>query len=223
MEGGLRERKKAATRLALHRAALDLVAERGFDGVTVEAIADAAMVSRRTFSNYFSGKEEALLHGDRERVRRLLELVHDRPAGEGPWEALVHAAGELVAGNDTADPDWFARRRTLRRHPALAVAQVTAYATVERELAAEIARRTPGAARDGDAADPAPVPAADPGDADPDVVLRSRALAATFLTLLRVATEHWLDQHAEEPLADVVHRTLSLAEPAGAVDAARRA
>jgi AcrR family transcriptional regulator len=87
-------------------AAVDLVAAHGFDGVTVEAIADATMVSRRTFSNYFAGKEEALLRGDRERVRRLLELVHARPDGEAPWDALVRAAGQLVGENGAPDPDW---------------------------------------------------------------------------------------------------------------------
>jgi AcrR family transcriptional regulator len=189
--GGLRERKKAATRQALHRAAVELVAEHGFDQVTVEAIADAAMVSRRTFSNYFSGKEEALLHGDRERMRRLVAHVHERPADEGPWPALLGAIEELVADNDDVDPDWLSRRRTLRRHHGLAAAQVTAYATVERELAAEVAARMGGAPD------------------DPDLELRARTTASAFLAVVRVATEHWLDHHAAEPLVTVIRRALA--------------
>ncbi|MEE3922160.1 TetR/AcrR family transcriptional regulator [Micromonospora sp. BRA006-A] len=89
---GLRERKKAATRLALHEAALSLAVEHGPDRITVEAIADAANVSRRTFSNYFGGKEEALFHGDTLRLRRLLRLVADQPAELSPWAALTRAA-----------------------------------------------------------------------------------------------------------------------------------
>src|SRR5215212_8411293 len=102
---GLRERKKMATRQALYEAAVRLAVEHGLERLTVEAIADAADVSRRTFSNYFPNKEEALLWSDRVRVRRLLDLVRERPAEEPPEHALAAAARELITG-DTRDPGW---------------------------------------------------------------------------------------------------------------------
>ena len=81
----LRDRKKAATADALYRAAVRLAIARGLDDVTVEAIADEAEVSRRTFSNYFANKEDALLHGDRARMRRLLDELRGghRPRRRG--------------------------------------------------------------------------------------------------------------------------------------------
>src|SRR5713226_7002153 len=57
---GLRERKKSETRAALSWAAVRLIVERGGENVLVEDIAAAAGVSPRTFSNYFSGKGEAV-------------------------------------------------------------------------------------------------------------------------------------------------------------------
>src|SRR5690625_8011977 len=59
--GGLRERKKRAARIETHRAALELVAERGLGGVTVEMIAERAGISPRTFFNHWATKEAALL------------------------------------------------------------------------------------------------------------------------------------------------------------------
>ncbi|MFF5201440.1 TetR/AcrR family transcriptional regulator [Micromonospora parva] len=189
---GLRERKKAATRLALHEAALRLAADEGIDAVTVEAIADAANVSRRTFSNYFSSKEQALFHGDTMRLHRLLELIREQPVDEAPWTVLSRAAERLteeVFGG--SEPSWLTQRRELRAHPGLAPHQVAAYAAIERELSAELARRLTG----------------------DDVALRSRLLAATFLTILRVAVQHWIE-HPGEPMTETVRTALVAAAPA---------
>src|SRR3954470_3817833 len=162
---GLRERKKVATRQALHEAAVRLTVEHGLDRLTVEAIADAADVSRRTFSNYFANKEEALLWSDRARIARLLEFVAARPAREPPWDAMSAAAIELAAGSSD-DPRWEAQVRLLRGHPALIAQQVTQYAEAERELAQLVSARLP-----------------DREDAE----LEARLLAAALLATLRVA------------------------------------
>lgn len=188
---GLRERKKAATRQALHEAALRLAVRDGLEKVTVEAIADAANVSRRTFSNYFSGKEEAIYHGDATRLQRILELVREQPGGQTPWAVLSHAADtftdELRSKENLA---WLAQRRKLRRHPGLVAQQIVAYGTVERDLAAALAQRMTG----------------------DNVSLKSRLLAATFLTAIRVAIQHW-HEHPDGPLLDAVRIAMAESAP----------
>ncbi|MBE0010762.1 MULTISPECIES: TetR/AcrR family transcriptional regulator [unclassified Arthrobacter] len=57
----LRDRKRTETWAALHNAAARLTLENGPDRVTTEAIAAQANVSARTFFNYFSTKEDAIL------------------------------------------------------------------------------------------------------------------------------------------------------------------
>ena len=57
----MRERKKLATRQALSAAALRLALEHGPQNVRVDDIAEAAGVSPRTYNNYFSSREQAIV------------------------------------------------------------------------------------------------------------------------------------------------------------------
>jgi AcrR family transcriptional regulator len=182
---GLRERKKAATRHALHEAAVRLAIAHGPDRVTVEAIADEAGVSRRTFSNYFANKEEALLYGDHQRIRAMVEMVRARPAAESPWTALTRAAEEFFQQLGDLDPQWVAQGRLVRTQPSLIAAQAQTFAALERELAAEVAERQ----------DPAGV--------------RAQLTAAVFLAAMRVSLNVWLDQPPGVPLWAVVSEALS--------------
>ncbi|MDI2035318.1 hypothetical protein PJL15_02448 [Paenarthrobacter nitroguajacolicus] len=61
IDGGLRERKRVATRLAITAVARSLTAERGLNGYTVEEVCEEAGISRRTFFNYFHSKEDAVI------------------------------------------------------------------------------------------------------------------------------------------------------------------
>lgn len=57
----LRERHKDETWAAIHEAASVAALEGGLAAATVEAIAERAGISRRTFFNYFPTKEDAIL------------------------------------------------------------------------------------------------------------------------------------------------------------------
>lgn len=89
-DSGLRARKKADTRRALSDAALHLAVTRGVDNMTREDIAAMAGVSLRTFTNYFSGKYEAIAFRQSERLRRSIDEFRRR-SDEPLWTAITNA------------------------------------------------------------------------------------------------------------------------------------
>ena len=120
MTSGLRERKKVATRLALHEAALRLVAERGADRVSIDDIAERAGVSPRTFFNYFPSKDDALVGLDPDHPARFAAAFTARPAGESAVQAL-RAVAHDQAIEMAEDPQlWPLRLRVVEADPALA-------------------------------------------------------------------------------------------------------
>src|SRR2546429_9367764 len=89
---GLRERKKQATRKALRDAALRLALERGPDNVRVDDIAGAAGVSPRTYNNYFSSRDQAIVAAvTAEREARVAAAVAARPAPVRLADAVIEA------------------------------------------------------------------------------------------------------------------------------------
>ena len=92
---GLRERKKQATSEALRHAALRLALERGPENVRVDDIADAAGVSPRTYNNYFSSREHAIVAAVIEdREEKIAAAVVGRPAEVSLSEAVIDAVIE---------------------------------------------------------------------------------------------------------------------------------
>jgi AcrR family transcriptional regulator len=148
MTSGLRERKKLATRLALHRAALELVAERGLDTVTVDDIAHRADVSPRTFFNYFSAKDDAVLGLDPAAPQTQADSFLARPAGETPVQALRAVARAQVEAMAEDSELWPLRLQVIEAHPVLIGQLAAGFGASERALAAAVAERTGTSADD---------------------------------------------------------------------------
>jgi AcrR family transcriptional regulator len=85
---GLREIKKSQTREAIADAAGALFRQRGFDRVTIEDVAQAAQVSKKTVFNYFPSKEDLVFHRADDRRADLLDAVLNRPDGVSLLESF---------------------------------------------------------------------------------------------------------------------------------------
>jgi AcrR family transcriptional regulator len=119
MAVGLRERKKLRTREQITEVALRLFGERGFEGTTVDDIAAAADVSRRTFFRYFARKEDVILDWKQQTARELHDALAARPAGESPLAAVQGALATVAAGYGTRPQLTLGLMRVFERPPEL--------------------------------------------------------------------------------------------------------
>lgn len=198
---GLRERKKRATRQALTDAALRLALDQGLEHLTVEEISEAADVSPRTFFNYFSSKEEAILGDDLPRVDRERAAQAVRGSADA-LDGLSHLAESIAAETGQSRERIRMRRELMERYPALIPRMFAAFGDFEAALAAAVALRDGGS----------------PEDARPQLT------AAIAVTALRVAVRRWALGHGDQPLERHVSEMFRLLreELAGPGDGERR-
>lgn len=143
---------RGRVRHALTAAAIDLFLARGYDETTVDEIAEAAGVARRTFFRYFRTKDDAVFPDHDDCLGRVEELLRQAGAGE-PGMAVVRRAAHLVLAMYAEDSAMAVRRYELtRRVPPLREREITTTSRYQRVFADHLGSRHPGRAAGGDAA-----------------------------------------------------------------------
>jgi mycofactocin system transcriptional regulator len=179
-------RPRATTRAEVAHVALELFARRGYDATTVDDVAAAVGVSRRTLFRYYASKPD-LVWGDFDVVLDALRAQLAAAAADESWlEALQRA---IVASNryDPAElPTLRIRMRLITSVPALQAHALVRYAEWRAIVSGFVALRR-GERR---------------GDLLPRLV-GSATLGATM-----GAFEWWVE-HGGDP-ADAVERALAL-------------
>ena len=170
----LRERKKRATREALQAAALRLALEHGPENVRVEDIAEAAGVSPRTYNNYFSSREQAIVAAvAADRAAHVAAAVTARPPEVGLGDAVIDAVvGQYTDSGDHPRDALL----MIAASPALRACYVDTVTTIEGPLVGAIAARCPGI--------------------EP---LTAKALSAGVGAAARVALRQWLQSTTAVP------------------------
>jgi len=160
---------RTATYADIHRAAVELVGERGFDQVTVEQISDRAGVSVGTFLECFPTKESAVVS---DMPAFGAEAVAQFRAGSGThgiYADLAALATSQIAENLDSDAEFLAAARIVMDVPAVAHLVLKNFAVLEGRLADLIADRL----------------------ALEVSTRRVQMIAATFLSAVRVALTRW--------------------------------
>jgi mycofactocin system transcriptional regulator len=184
---GTRGRRPSTSRSELSHIALQLFTERGFDETTVDDIAAAAGIGRRTFFRYFSSKND-LPWGDYDRHLDMMRAhLHSLPADLPVMEALRIAVVEFNRLPPEEIPYHRQRMRLLMTVPTLRAHSTLRY-EAWRSVVAEYAAARLGVPED----DPAP-----------------RAIAWAMLGVALSAYEQWL-RHEEADLTALLDQSLRM-------------
>lgn len=183
-----RERKKLATRQAIHDAAFDLVYRHGLSGTTIEIICDRAGVAPRTFWAYFASKEDAVINRDPDQPGVMRDALLARPEGEDPFAALRSVLESYVSGR-LDDADKAVRRHELiRREPSLMAAVAAQFDDIERALVSAVADRL---------------------GLDVDSDLLPSVLVMAACGACKLAVQRWADRNGEMTFDDLFDAALT--------------
>jgi AcrR family transcriptional regulator len=193
----LRQRRRQRTQQEIAALALELFASEGYAATSVEAIAERALISPRTFYRYFPAKEDVVFHafpGSEAELAQLFRDLADLPLFDALLQASLFLAERLEA-----DPANLRRLALIAEEPQLFARDRRRERDQERLFAAAIAERLP------------------PGSQRRHV---SRTLAGAVLAAVDAALRRWVTEGGRQRLTRWVGEGLEVLRPA--VEAAAR-
>lgn len=183
----LRERKRQLTLELIAKTGLMLFIENGYEATTLDAIAAAAGISRRTFFYYLKSKEEVLLaHGSGNIPRLLRPTFLQQSPKQSPLDAARKTFLILASMYETTESVM--ADRILRSIETLRLRKEALHVQLEDVLAEAMYELWP---------DPARRPA-----------LRLTAMMA--MGALRFAKENWRQEEAAHPLTHYIDEAFDL-------------
>jgi AcrR family transcriptional regulator len=188
-EAGLRARKHRQTRQRIADAGLRLFLKNGFDATTLDAIAEAADISRRTFFHYFESKEAILQtveSGAQDAFRAALAAGAQDAA---PLAAVRDALLVMISRYESDDA--IAIDRLMRSTEALRARKQSNYERQEQALFAALAEKWP----------------------EPERRFALRVVAMMGIGAMRLAAEMWSNEGGCRKLEDYVRDAFANLRP----------
>src|ERR1700675_1235720 len=183
---GLRERKKRETLQRIAETGLKLFIAHGYEGTTLEAIAEAAGISRRTFFYYFKSKEEVLLAWQGSGFLNALRpaMLEESPR-QAPLDAVRHCLLKLISRYETKES--IIVDRLLRSTEALRARKQAIYVDMEQALLGAMCELWPEPKRRGSL----------------------RIVAMVSIGAMRLAMETWRQDNGKRPLAKYLRESFA--------------
>lgn len=180
---GLREKKRRDTLQRIAETGLKLFVANGYEETTLDAIAEAAGISRRTIFYYFKSKEEILLAYQSGSIEIIRNAVLQESTDQAPLDAVMNALLKL-ASHYKSD-DLIVIDRLLRSTEQLRASKQAKYVQQEQAVFEALCQLWPQAKRRN----------------------ALRIVAMISMGALRLAIDAWVQsggkQSAEKQLRDV--------------------
>lgn len=176
-----REQKREETLERIVATGLKLFIAHGYEGTTLEAIAEAAGISRRTFFNYFKSKEDVLLAWQgKGYVEAIGPTMLEESPDQEPIDAVRHCLLKLLSRYETKES--IIVDRLLRSTEALRRCKEASFAQMEETLFSALCELWPQPSRRG----------------------ALRTVAMVSMGVLRLALESWRQEGGKRSLAKCV-------------------
>jgi AcrR family transcriptional regulator len=161
---------------------MKLFLAKGYEATTLDDIAAAAEISRRSFFHYFASKEDVVVAWQDRSADALTAAIAERPADESMITAAENAI--LTMTRHLNPEDAIAIARLKRETPALQAREQVKYEKMERAMAGALAARA----------------------SDKTGQTQARLVAMITTGAIRIASENWLTQGAREKPDVLVRR-----------------
>jgi AcrR family transcriptional regulator len=175
---GWREKKRRETLQRITQSALKLFLAKGYEETTLDEIAEASGISRRTFFYYFKSKEEILVAWQRGMPEALRAAILTESADQPPLDAVLNALLKGATRNDTGQAITI--DRILRSNEQLRASNQAKYLQMEQAAFESLCELWPQARRRK----------------------ALRMVAMMSVGALRLAIDGWAEEQARKPLAN---------------------
>lgn len=176
----LRERNRRQTLHRITDAGMELFLSKGYDATTLDEIATAAGISRRTFFYYFKSKDDLVLAHFGRHAEALKLSILESPSDGTPIDVVRDVLMKLSLR--IRDSRALATVRLMRESETLRLRSYANYLQLEEALHDGLCKRWPGKQRRAS--------------------LRLVAMASIGAT--RIAVDAWLEQDGKRPLGKCI-------------------
>lgn len=182
---GWRERKRRETHKRVWESAIALFGANGYEATTLDAIAEASGISKRTFFHYFTSKEEILAAWQADVPELFRAAIAAEPAGETPLELVSNVLAKLPT-HLNADQAILINR-IIRSSEQLRAGNLAKFLRLEDAAFEALCERWPAPERrDG-----------------------LRVVAMASIGALRLAIDRFAEEEGRKPLIDLVRVALA--------------